>query len=96
MKIIKLKDISKTYGKEDAVVQALKNINLTINSSELIVIMGPSGSGKSTLLNIIGCLDKATKGSYYIKDQDVTGINNSKLAQIRNKTFGLLYNIWAY
>ena len=72
--MICLKNISKTYTLGTTKVQALKNINLTVNAGEFACIMGPSGSGKSTLLNIIGCLDKPDEGEVYIDSVEVTGL----------------------
>lgn len=90
MEQIILKNVSKTYGKEDAKVEALKNIDLEIRNGEMVAIMGTSGSGKSTLLNIIGCLDIATVGDYYLADENIKSYSERKLAKIRNKTFGFI------
>jgi putative ABC transport system ATP-binding protein len=87
---IVLKDVSKIYGKENAKVEALRKINLTINSGEMVAIMGPSGSGKSTLLNIIGCLNSATTGDYYLEGEEIKNYSEKKLANIRNKAFGFI------
>ena len=87
---IVLKNVTKIYGKEDTKVQALKNINLTIKSGEMLAIMGASGSGKSTLLNLIGCLDTLTQGDYYLEEQNIKSYPEKKLAKIRNKTFGFI------
>lgn len=90
MELINLKNISKTYGKNDAMVEALKNIDLIVNSGEMLCIMGASGSGKSTLLNIIGCLDKADQGQYILKQENIIKYSAKNLAKIRNKTFGFV------
>lgn len=90
MEYINLKNISKTYGKNDARVQALKDISLTVNSGEMLCIMGASGSGKSTLLNIIGCLDKPSSGEYILKQENINEYKAKGLAKIRNKTFGFV------
>lgn len=90
MEQIVLKNVSKTYGKEDAKVEALRNIDLVIEVGEMVAIMGASGSGKSTLLNIIGCLDTATVGDYYLGDENIKSNSERKLARIRNKTFGFI------
>lgn len=90
MELINLKNISKTYGKNDAMVEALKNIDLIVNSGEMLCIMGASGSGKSTLLNIIGCLDKADQGEYILKQENIIKYSAKNLAKIRNKTFGFV------
>lgn len=95
MELIRLENITKTYGKDDAKTYALNEINLTIDKGEMLAIMGPSGSGKSTLLNIIGCLDKANKGHYYINGNNILTLNNRKLAKLRNKTFGFVVQYFA-
>lgn len=95
MGIINLKSITKVYGKNDARVCALNKVDISIEKGELISIMGASGSGKSTLLNIIGCLDKSSSGKYYLYGHDVSAFNNSKLAKIRNSTFGFVVQNFA-
>jgi putative ABC transport system ATP-binding protein len=72
-------------------VQALKNINLTVNAGEFACIMGPSGSGKSTLLNIIGCLDKPDEGEVYIDSVEVTGLARNELADVRAAKIGFIF-----
>ena len=71
MEILKIKNLSKTYGKNEAKVDALKNIDLSINKGEFVAIVGPSGSGKSTLLHLIGGVDKPSEGSVYINDVNI-------------------------
>lgn len=90
MDCISLRNINKTYGVEDARVEALKNINLTVESGEMLAIMGSSGSGKSTLLNILGCLDKASSGDYYLKNININTLSKRELAKTRNKVFGFI------
>ncbi len=68
--ILKLDNITKSYGDEETKVEVLHGINLSINRGELVAIIGPSGSGKSTLMNIIGCLDTPTSGSYQVDGND--------------------------
>jgi putative ABC transport system ATP-binding protein len=72
-------------------VNALCGISLTINKNEYVALMGPSGSGKSTLMNIIGCLDTPTSGRYFINGTDVSNIRDEKLAEIRNKEIGFIF-----
>lgn len=90
MELIKLKGVSKTYGKNDARVEALREISLTINEGELIAIIGDSGSGKSTLLNIIGCIDRVSSGDYYLKGKKINLYSDKQLAKIRNEEIGFV------
>ena len=89
--MICLKNISKTYTLGTTKVQALKNINLTVNAGEFACIMGPSGSEKSTLLNIIGCLDKPDEGEVYIDSVEVTGLARNDLADVRAAKIGFIF-----
>jgi putative ABC transport system ATP-binding protein len=82
--IIKMDDVGKIYKTGSIEVEALKNINLSIDKGEFTAIMGPSGSGKSTLMNIIGCLDRATSGNYELDGVDISRLNDNELAKIRN------------
>lgn len=95
MELIKLNNVSNAYGEKDNKFYALKDINVTINSGELIAIIGPSGSGKSTLLNIIGTLDTYTNGEYILKKENIGGLNDRKLAKYRNSTFGFVVQHFA-
>lgn len=91
MDIINIENISKTYKIGQINVQALDNISLTIKEKEFVSIMGPSGSGKSTLLNIIGCLDKPSKGVYILAENKVDALDDSKLSEIRNQFIGFVF-----
>ena len=93
--LIELHDISRTYGKKNAVVHALKNISITIKSNEILAIVGASGCGKSTLLNIIGCMDKADSGTYLLGKDDIFQMNDKQLARIRNNVFGYIMQDYA-
>jgi len=75
----------------DQTVHALRNVTETIKSGEHIAIMGPSGSGKSTLLNILGCLDSPTMGTYFLEDEDVAGLLDDELAEIRSRRIGFVF-----
>ncbi|NLL99078.1 MAG: ABC transporter ATP-binding protein [Tepidanaerobacter sp.] len=89
--MIKLENISRSYKNGQVVIEALKNINLSIEEGEFISIMGPSGSGKSTMLNIIGCLDKPSSGTYEIAGKRVEKLGDGQLAEIRNEFIGFVF-----
>jgi putative ABC transport system ATP-binding protein len=89
--IIHTEDLTKIYGIGDAQVVALDQINLTITENEFVAIMGPSGSGKSTLMNILGCLDRPTSGKYFLAGEDVSNMDKTELAFIRNKRIGFVF-----
>ena len=89
--IIKLKDVGKVYQMEEVKVRALDNVNLEINKNDFLAIMGPSGSGKSTLLHMIGCLDRPSYGKVYLNGTDVSKLNDSKLARLRGKEIGFVF-----
>jgi putative ABC transport system ATP-binding protein len=90
-KVINIKNVSKIYKIDKLNVNALNGINLEISKGEFVAIMGPSGSGKSTLMNIIGCLDTPTKGNYTLDSQDISKLNDNRLAEIRNKKVGFVF-----
>lgn len=89
--MIKLEGLYKTYKTGTIEVEALKDVNLIINKEEFVSIMGPSGSGKSTLMNILGCLDRPTKGKYSLDGVSVEGLNEKELAAIRNRKIGFVF-----
>jgi putative ABC transport system ATP-binding protein len=89
--IIRLEHIFKIYGTGDIQVNALSDVNLSIEAGEYCAIMGPSGSGKSTAMNVIGCLDRPTSGAYYLDGLDVSTISDSELAKIRNRNLGFVF-----
>lgn len=94
--MIELKNISKVFNKSKSnEVNALQNINLKIETSCMLAIMGPSGSGKSTLLNILGCLDVPSAGTYKLYDQELQSVSHKKLAAIRNQYFGFVVQDFA-
>jgi len=89
--MIELENITKVYRMGKVEVPALRGINLSIKEGEMLAIIGASGSGKSTLMNIIGCLDKPTLGRYTFEGADVSQLNDDKLAEMRNKKFGFVF-----
>ena len=89
--MIKISDVSKEYKMGDNLLLALNKVSININSGEFVSIMGSSGSGKSTLMNIIGCLDVPTNGNYFFKDNDISTFNSNKLAELRNKEIGFVF-----
>ena len=91
MALLSLKNINKSFDDEDISVPVLFDINMEVEEGEYIVIMGPSGSGKSTLMNIIGCLDVASSGEFYLNGEDVSSKNDNELAEIRNEMIGFVF-----
>ena len=89
--VLELRDICKDYMRGKLVVPVLKNINLTVHEGEYIAIMGPSGSGKTTLMNLIGCLDRPTAGKRILKGEDLDGISDDRMADIRNRQIGFVF-----
>lgn len=95
MELINLKGIIREYGSGENIVHALRGVDLSINSGELIAIMGPSGSGKTTLLNILGCLDSPNLGEYILNGINITKLKQKDLASIRNSKFGFVVQSFA-
>ena len=89
--MIKFDDVSKIYTIGDAEVRALDHASMHIRQGEFVSIIGPSGSGKSTLMNIIGCLDMADEGQYYLDGQPIEEYTETELAHIRNKKIGFIF-----
>ena len=90
-KIIETIHISKRYVMGDEVIDALKDVSISVNRGEYVAFMGPSGSGKSTLMNIVGCLDTPTSGKYILNGQDVSEMSENQLATVRNKEIGFVF-----
>jgi len=89
--LIRLKDVYKIYTMGETKVRALNGVSLEIPDGEMIAIMGSSGSGKSTLMNVLGALDKPTKGQYWLAGEDVSKLSDNELARIRNKRIGFVF-----
>ncbi len=89
--LIKMKDITKVYPLGETEVHALRGVDIVIKKGEFISIIGPSGSGKSTLMHIIGCLDTATSGSYFLRGKDVNKMDENQLADIRKEFIGFVF-----
>ncbi len=89
--LIRLEDVARTYVMGDVEVRALQGVTLTIEEGEFVAVMGASGSGKSTLMNLLGCLDRPTRGRYLLEGQDVARLSNDALAAIRNRTLGFVF-----
>lgn len=89
--MLEVKDLYKTYKNGKIEVEALKGINFAVAEGEFVSIMGASGSGKSTLMNILGCLDSVSRGEYILDGENVAGLKEKKLALIRNKKIGFVF-----
>ena len=89
--LIEIKDLKKSYSLGKTDVPVIHGINLNIKENEYVAIMGPSGSGKSTLMNILGCLDTATSGHYYLNKVDVNTLSDDDLSIMRNKEIGFIF-----
>jgi len=88
---VELVDIEKAYKTGESEVSVLKGINLTIDEGEFIALMGPSGSGKSTLMNIVGCLDRPTKGKFMLLTKEVSKLPDDELAKVRREELGFIF-----
>ncbi len=94
MELLKVKDLCKSYGKGEIKVDALKNINLTINQGEFVAIVGPSGSGKSTLLHLLGGVDKPTSGKVVLEGTDIYSLKENELAILRRRKIGFIFQFY--
>ncbi len=91
MSIVSARQVSKEYKLGKTTVLAVQKINLEVEKGEFVCICGPSGSGKTTFFNIIGCLDKPTEGTVQIMNQDVSGLSDAQLSELRNKSIGFIF-----
>ena len=89
--LIQIEDVTRVYKVGETEVRALRGVSYNIKKGGLVAIMGPSGSGKSTLMNIIGCLDKPSSGKYLLEGEEVSTFDKNKLAQVRNKRIGFVF-----
>ncbi len=89
--LVRLVDVHKTYRTGEMEVFAVRGVSLEIKGGEFVALMGASGSGKSTLMNILGCLDRPTSGHYLLDDADVSGLDRDRLADIRNRKIGFVF-----
>ncbi|MCU0770707.1 MAG: ABC transporter ATP-binding protein [Verrucomicrobia bacterium] len=89
--LIHLESISRRYQMGGETIHALREVSLRINRGEYVAIMGPSGSGKSTLMNLIGCLDTPTSGRYFLNGTDVSHMDDNRLAEVRNREIGFVF-----
>jgi putative ABC transport system ATP-binding protein len=89
--ILKLEDVGKTYQMGKVSVPVLKHINLEIEKSEYVSIVGPSGSGKSTMMNLVGALDRPTEGKVFLNGKDISKLSDDRLAVLRQKTVGFVF-----
>ena len=89
--MIRLRGITKVYRAGDVPVPALRDVDLDIERGEFLAIMGPSGSGKSTLMNIVGCLDRPTRGTYELEGRDVRRMSDVQLARVRSRRIGFVF-----
>ena len=89
--LISIKNLNKTYKIGDEIIEALKDVSLSIFKNEYVALMGPSGSGKSTLMNTLGCLDSPTSGQYILNNLSVAQMSDNELAEVRNKEIGFVF-----
>ena len=91
MTILQTKDLRKIYGAGETEVRALDGVDLSVEKGEFLAVLGPSGSGKSTLMNVIGCMDKADGGTYFLDDIPIHKAKEGQLTRIRNQKIGFIF-----
>ena len=89
--LIDVRNLTKVYEMGDVRVHALRGVTFTVESGEFIAIVGPSGSGKSTMMDILGCLAKPSEGEYYLEEEEVGQLSDNRLAEIRNRKVGFVF-----
>ena len=89
--LIEVRNLMKIYNPGENEVHALDDISLRIDAGEFVAVIGQSGSGKSTFMNMLGCLDVPTSGSYYLNGEDVAGLTDDALSEIRNREIGFIF-----
>jgi len=94
MEILKVENLTKTYGKGENKINAVDNISFSVSKGEFVAIVGSSGSGKSTLLHLIGGVDRPTSGKVYIEGKDIYSLNDDNLAIFRRRQVGLIYQFY--
>ena len=94
MELLRCENVTKKYGSGTLMVTALDHVNLSVQKSEFVTIVGPSGSGKSTLLHLLGGVDRPTEGNIFIEDIDISTLNEEQLAVFRRRKVGLIYQFY--
>jgi len=90
-RLIEIQNLHKIYQLGDVQVPALRGVNVSVDAGEIVAIVGASGSGKSTFMNVVGCLDRPTKGSYLFDGRDVSKLSGDELAGVRNTKLGFVF-----
>ena len=90
--LVEVRDVCKIYNPGENEVRALDHVDVTIQENEFVAIIGHSGSGKSTLMNMLGCLDVPTSGTYFLHGQDVSGMSDDELSDVRNREIGFIFH----
>ena len=93
--MIELDNVTKVYRMGNVEVGALQGVTISIQNGEMVALMGPSGSGKSTMMNIIGCLDVPSSGTYLLEDEEVGRLGDDRLAEIRNRKIGFVFQTYS-
>ena len=95
MEVTKIENVTRVFKTDHVETQALRGVNLSVQSGEFTALVGPSGSGKTTLLQLIGCLDQPTSGHVYIQGKDVSRLNRNQRADMRRGTIGFIFQFFA-